>query len=206
MNPEPAPYISCPRDGIKAFAEVERYVLGCDYSYVTVLDIGAHVGAYALKALRDFPGSKVVAYEPHPDNFRLLEHNTRGLPVTCVNAAVVGRFPGPGRTLRLLQGFTSLGHALSPLGWQTEQTLDVPGILARELPPADLVKIDTEGSEDAIVRGYPHWPGVRGCILEWHSQDSRRFLLAHLESLGLRKVFELTGSRTGVVGFRRDWH
>jgi FkbM family methyltransferase len=43
-----------------------------------VLDIGAHVGYYTrLFARLVGPAGKVVAVEPHPENFRLLEENTK---------------------------------------------------------------------------------------------------------------------------------
>jgi FkbM family methyltransferase len=43
-----------------------------------VLDIGAHVGYYTrLFARLVGPAGKVVAIEPHPENFRLLEENTK---------------------------------------------------------------------------------------------------------------------------------
>src|SRR5438876_3842689 len=40
-----------------------------------VVDVGAHIGRYALRAASK--ASKVIAVEPDPSNFRLLERNVR---------------------------------------------------------------------------------------------------------------------------------
>ena len=42
-----------------------------------VIDAGAHVGGDSIEMCRLFPGSTVHAFEPVPDIFTLLKHNTR---------------------------------------------------------------------------------------------------------------------------------
>jgi FkbM family methyltransferase len=57
----------------------------------TILDVGAHVGAFTLLAAETWPGARVIACEPDAENFRLLEEHVRGRPgVEAVRAAVVG--------------------------------------------------------------------------------------------------------------------
>src|SRR5262245_55916669 len=53
-----------------------------------ILDVGAHVGSFALACLRRGAG-RVVCLEPDPGNFRLLTHNLRPFAVRVVlhNAA-----------------------------------------------------------------------------------------------------------------------
>jgi len=41
--------------------------------YEAVIDVGANVGLFALRAKQLWPAAKVLAIEPHPDNFRRLE-------------------------------------------------------------------------------------------------------------------------------------
>ena len=58
----------------------------------TVVDLGAHIGVFAVFAARRAPGVRVFCYEPLPESFALLERNIRlnGLRgrVTMVQAAV----------------------------------------------------------------------------------------------------------------------
>src|SRR5882724_13118836 len=42
-----------------------------------IVDVGAHIGAFALKAHERFSGSRVLALEPVQENFELLELNLR---------------------------------------------------------------------------------------------------------------------------------
>jgi FkbM family methyltransferase len=52
-----------------------------------VLDIGAHIGSFSILAVRS--GATLVhAYEPNPENFRLLQMNCEGLPVVLSRMAV----------------------------------------------------------------------------------------------------------------------
>jgi tRNA1(Val) A37 N6-methylase TrmN6 len=60
------------------------HVLAGEYDYgfsgrgLTVLDIGANVGAFSIWADMRWPGSTIYAYEPHPGTFAMLERNLRG--------------------------------------------------------------------------------------------------------------------------------
>jgi tRNA G37 N-methylase Trm5 len=59
-----------------------------------VVDIGAHIGTFAFYAAGPCQASKVISFEPHPDNFRLLERNVseNRLPETRVRGCRV-RYP-----------------------------------------------------------------------------------------------------------------
>jgi hypothetical protein len=41
----------------------------------TFLDLGAHAGFFSLTVGRHIPGVQVIAFEPNPKNFRMLETN-----------------------------------------------------------------------------------------------------------------------------------
>jgi FkbM family methyltransferase len=54
-----------------------------------VLDVGAHIGTFSVLAKTLWPDVPVIAFEPNPTSFAMLEANTRDFAgVTCVNAAV----------------------------------------------------------------------------------------------------------------------
>lgn len=44
----------------------------------TVLDVGANVGLFALRVLKDYPQAKVFCFEPVPDTYQALCQNLRG--------------------------------------------------------------------------------------------------------------------------------
>jgi FkbM family methyltransferase len=57
----------------------------------TVLDVGAHVGSFTVLCHEWWPEAKIVAVEPHPESFQLLERNTAHIPesqLLRINAAI----------------------------------------------------------------------------------------------------------------------
>lgn len=112
----------------------------------TVLDIGGHIGTFTTWAVGQGAG-KVVAYEPEPDNFRMLSLNTAGMPVELNNKAVTR----DGRDVALhvkTSGHTG-GHSIIFNG-PTRQDLIVPSdrfidIVNRVQPV--VIKMDCEGAE-----------------------------------------------------------
>lgn len=133
-----------------------EYESGHDGSGLTILDIGANVGSFALWALRRWPGSIVHSYEANPDTFALLKRNTRGIErIHCVNAAV---FPSAAGKAKFFARYAGDGEAaLLDYAADTfrteviEATHDVDVVTPASLPRADVVKIDIEGGEAAVI-------------------------------------------------------
>ena len=121
----------------------------------TVLDIGANEGNFARYALQRYPGAKVHCYEPHPHAFSKLA--SLHLDAQTVQAAVT--HPARG-TVRLYDGVSGTHEASlrDDVRWphvsqKLDSWFDVETIDAATLPEADVVKVDTEGSEVEILRG-----------------------------------------------------
>lgn len=121
-----------------------------------IVDVGANVGSFSIWANLRWPHSEIVAYEPHPETFVLLQANTEHLPnITCVNAAVApleekeatfhGRYSGDGESGLA----TYLGETFSNL--DEVQRFTVPVLHPRALPTCDILKVDCEGAEADIV-------------------------------------------------------
>ena len=91
-----------PRDGILAFMEVfqdEVYEqLWSPMPRSTVMDVGAYVGMFAVKA-SDMVGKGGIVYaiEPEPRNLVYLEKNTKDLLNVEIVRAIVGSSCGVGR-------------------------------------------------------------------------------------------------------------
>lgn len=124
---------------------------------MTFLDVGAHVGYYTVLAGRLVgPRGLVLAFEPDPRNYELLTANVwrNGLSnVVCFPWAVSDR-----------SGFVELHRCSRNTGDHRVYAVDDPretlrvrcaaldSVLAVR-PPVDVVKIDVQGAEEAVVRG-----------------------------------------------------
>ncbi|MFL5830085.1 MAG: FkbM family methyltransferase, partial [Solirubrobacteraceae bacterium] len=129
---------------------------------MTVVDVGAHVGYFALLAARCVgPKGKVLAVEPAPGNFALLRANVEraGAPqVSTVNAAA---WRDAGSVELLLSRENTgdnrvLGVGQAPGANGAATTVSVPAVKLDDLLAADhvdFVLLDTQGSERAVLEG-----------------------------------------------------
>jgi FkbM family methyltransferase len=192
-------------------------VLGGEYevpyqaSRPVILDIGANVGSFAAWAVERWPGCHVHCYEPLPDNFVLLKSNLGhldGTSVTLNNFAV-----GDPSLKRLYLGRNNCGEAsFYDIGEQSTVAVDVDTRPPSVLPKAQIMKLDTEGSDIDILGRLASFD-FDVILLEYHSEANRRkvdallrdFLLVggeirHLHRGTLkfmhRRLFAAAGSRT----------
>ncbi len=155
----------------------------------TVIDIGAGFGDYSLQIATLEPSVRVYACEPYPPSFELLEANIRANGVTQVTplpwavAAQDGwaRFD-QGRGEPLQMGLSSEGDL------QVE-AVSLAGLFARlGLAGCDLLKLDCEGAEYAILTGAAPETLLRipRMVLEVHDgpQGTREELRSYLEQQG----------------------
>lgn len=129
---------------------------------VTALDIGAHAGYYT-RMLSDLvgPGGRVFAFEPHPDNFKMLITNVAGrvnvLPVPAAVGARTGK-------AELYEMQSSSQHSLYDLsrhlphferrGSLVVEVTTVDDFLrAYGNPAVGFAKLDVEGAEPAVLVG-----------------------------------------------------
>jgi FkbM family methyltransferase len=123
---------------------------------MTVLDVGAHVGYYSVLAGRlAGPRGLVVAFEPNPRNYELLLANVwrNGLTnVVCFPWAVGER---NGFAQLHLAPENSGDHRLYGDGTRDRVPVRTVALDALEAlrPPVDVVKIDVQGAEEAVLRG-----------------------------------------------------
>ena len=137
-----------------------------------VLDIGANVGSFAAWAMQKWPDCHVHCYEPLPDNFELLKRNLGQFEparVTLNNFAV-----GDPELKLLFRGRNNCGEAsFYDIGEQTTEAVEVESKPPSILPDAQIMKIDTEGSEIDILSRLPKID-CDVVMLEYHSDANRR--------------------------------
>ena len=161
-----------------------------------VVDVGANVGVFSVLAASS--GASVTAYEPHPGTFAHLERNTAGLPVRCVQAAVVGAAPPEGRVALATSGESDTRHRLA------ERGMEVPAVSVAEVigSGCDLLKIDCEGAEFELLGGASPkaWRAVRRIVCEAHPWAGQVEDLARaLERLGFAVWWEPRRAGLAIV-------
>jgi len=181
----------------------------CDFLRANVkpgdvcLDVGAHVGIYALLLARwSAPRGRVFAFEPNPATRAVLESNLRrnreGNRVKVVPQGVTDRAGEATFYAAGIEGFSRLGSPNRDRR-ETHRTLTVPLTTiddfcgSRQLQP-DWILIDIEGYEVAALRGALGTlaNGRVKMIVEMHpflwsdSGTSRHEFVSLLEELRLR--------------------
>lgn len=128
----------------------------------TVIDVGAHVGYYALLFARWVgPEGRVIAFEPAPDNYALLRKNIElngCANIVCIPKAVSDR-SGTVQLFISSQGNDRHSIFENPRSIVRESSREVSAVsldqfLAGEgWPRVDLVKMDVEGAEPFALEG-----------------------------------------------------
>jgi FkbM family methyltransferase len=158
---------------IEVFAYGE-YDLAFDWSGLRrVLDVGAHVGSFALWTCERAPHAKVISVEPEPRNFSDLalniDRNGLGGRVEVVNAAL-GSEPGT-VTLHVPMNRES-GSTLAAGGDSVEAVvISLSELLERLDGPLDLLKLDCEGAEWAVLDALDPetWAKIPQLVMECHA-------------------------------------
>ena len=132
----------------------------------TFWDIGANIGYYAWLVKSLSPGIRVRMFEPDPDNVWLVQQTLRRAALTgmVVREVAVSEVQGAKHFERdMIAGSTGNlddgGDTFSSRQWHAAA---VPAIVSAvtmddersdQAYPTDLIKIDVEGHEEAVIRG-----------------------------------------------------
>lgn len=165
------------------------------------LDVGANVGLYTLALAATRPDLTVVAFEPVPRVFEALRRNValNGLSNVRLSAAAVSDRTGTQPLFVPAGGVPVEATLLSGLRANTSR-IEVPTVTIDRaveqygLPGVDLVKVDVEGCELAVLRGTAatiaaHTPTFVCEIL--HGVGTGAEIALHMSALGYR-FFALT--------------
>jgi FkbM family methyltransferase len=164
-----------------------------------VVDAGAHIGSYSLRAA--LRGAQVIAFEPNPDTYRILLQNIElnhldGIEPRC---AALGSAAG---TAEMVIPAVYLGRASIGRRLKGESTTVVPvarlddELRANRHRPIDWLKIDVEGSEVDLLRGASEvLARTRRVILEvdhGHESECERILLRDGGFVRRRQIIQPT--------------
>lgn len=131
---------------------------------LTVFDVGAHVGEYASQLRKLCPSAKIWAFEPHPASFRELRGAAQREGFIAVDVALSD---SSGSAALYDHATVAVGSAHASLhagvierihhGQSTVHDVQVTTIddfmTGNEIGHVNLLKVDAEGHELAILRG-----------------------------------------------------
>ncbi|EIP4524522.1 FkbM family methyltransferase [Salmonella enterica] len=107
-----------------------------------IVDCGANIGTSVLHFLGEYPQAHVVALEPAPDNFALLELNTRGLDVELIPKGVSSS-----------EGMMELVDTGEPFAYRMSVTTMTKILEAYQPECLFILKVDIEGGEKELFSG-----------------------------------------------------
>ena len=119
-----------------------------------VVFAGAHIGAVLIPIVRHSATRAVIAYEPSPRNFRLLTMNLQlnGIDGVVTFNTALGERSGK---IQFTENSINTGNSRVALS-DGEITVDMETLdrtIAADWGSIDLIVMDTEGSEVAVMRG-----------------------------------------------------
>jgi FkbM family methyltransferase len=172
--------------------QYDRHVDFIPQSGWTVFDVGANIGVFTV--LQATQGARVYSFEPNPESYSRLSRNVAANKLGgCVRLfpTALGDERGMG-SLHVVGGGTTAGVVTRVRAGASASGVAVPIATLDEvvstLPELsiDLLKIDAEGSEVAILRGGERTlDQVQRIVVEYHSRD----LLRQVEEILGRKGY-----------------
>lgn len=150
----------------KEYHTLKREIWGEDLYYFNsnntapfIIDIGAHIGVSVLYFKSIYPESRIVAFEPNPDSFSILEENIKInniTGITLVNKAV-WNYSGIKDFYVPTDGYWSSNSSFSSGSWTSKEetkkiSVETTTLSSYMFEDIDMMKIDTEGSEIQILK------------------------------------------------------
>jgi len=159
-----------------------------------ILDLGANIGLSSLYFARQFPDAEIIAVEPDPRNFAMLQKN---IAAYAKIKPILGAIWHSSQQLQL-----SPGTYRDRKEWATQvvegtdggvQAFDIPSLVGERV--IDLLKIDIEQSEIQLFSKNTGWlRQVRNLCVELHDQECIDAFLKALEPFDyeLSRSLEMT--------------
>ena len=172
----------------------------------SLLDVGANAGLLAVwLAVEGTLPKTYAAIEADPDSARVLREQVKrlGRPDARVIEAAAGDRAG---TAKFDTGGDSMFHGLSDAGGVEVRLAPLADLMDEAgLAEVDVMKLDIEGGEAAVIPTAADWAGRVGAIVcELHNGLDRAWLESHLRPHGYR-VFDFgTLVREGHAAVRED--
>lgn len=167
-----------------------------------IVDIGAHIGCFSVYASILNPKTKILAFEPDENNYKLLKENLQlnnAKNVQSKNLAVTSK-----EEVRIINvSEDSHNHSFynteNKISERKIQTTTLQKILKNDAR-VDVVKIDCEGSEFEILRNLSEedFEKIKTIYIEFHEFDES------MRRSELKTILEKNGFQTRISESRYD--
>ena len=150
-----------------------------------VLDIGANMGAYTVWAKNRFPGCLVYGFEPSKKNYEIALENLEHLELKDLLLYNVAVSSDLSKDILYWSNSNAGAYSLDQqLAGTSSGSEKIKILLPKNLPKADILKADTEGSEVDIIDTYleKHTPTI--ISYEWHRTSDGEYLFNLLKAKG----------------------
>lgn len=147
----------------------------------TVIDVGAHIGLFALFSSQFCKNGKIYCFEPVKENFDLLESNLEINNISNVVATNAAISTSSGVVTIYLNEDES-GHSMYVTGSKQIQakSLSLQDVFdSNKLEKCNFLKIDCEGEEYKIIDSLPdpYFDKIEKMCVEYHFVDTKPRLL-----------------------------
>jgi FkbM family methyltransferase len=139
-----------------------------------ILDCGANVGLASLYFRREYPGARITAFEADPALFAILDANLKANGAANIETRHAALWTSTGTLSFQCEGSDS-GMIGSLPGAVAGRAMTVPSLRLRDVlaeGPIDLLKLDIEGAEDAVLADCePLLGNVHALVMDLHEFD-----------------------------------
>ncbi len=189
--------------------EKEIYNFPCKSERPFIIDCGANIGLATIYLKKKFPNAEIIAFEPDPKIFTVLEKNIKSSntseSVTCIQACLTKT---EGNVTFYSDGADG-GSMSTPKNDST--SINVRALRLKNFidKPVDFLKIDIEGAEhEVLVDTIDKLHLVKNIFVEYHSftDSEQKFddILKILRLTGFRYYIEHIGIRSEKPYFSRN--
>jgi FkbM family methyltransferase len=138
----------------------------------TIIDIGGHIGLFALYVTKNCKKGKIFCYEPVQKNYQLLKDNIKINKISNVhhfNLAV----SNDQNKIKIFLNEDDAGHSLiqSQTKFETIDSISLKNIIdIHYITKCDFLKMDCEGAEFKILESLPdeYFAKIKKIVMEYH--------------------------------------
>jgi FkbM family methyltransferase len=182
--------------------EIDDYfVAPFSFTPEVIVDIGANIGAFALRARQQWPRAWIICYEPIPSNVTALRQNIEADQQSARISIMPYAVRSEAGQEEIWLGKLFVGNSFTQQEWTTGNRILVDCVAARDVPACDLLKIDTEGCEVEILSNMD-LTGVNAILLEFHSKADHAELHRLLDPQ-FKCLADEPGKEVGTMIFER---
>lgn len=162
-----------------------------------IIDIGSHIGISVLYFKSLFPNSKILAFEPNPITFKLLEESIESNGIQDVEVINKAVWKEDGIKKFYIDGKENSWHSNSSFlesSWTGKEITKEISVQTTRLDEyitedIDMLKIDTEGSELSILNAHKRFLSkIENIVVEYH--PTKNYKVNDLLNI-LKQYFEL---------------